>query len=84
MESTIEAVLYICRDCMSTFTATPHLHDGDQFCKPCTAAIAEQMAIACCRQLNLEEMGFNPQEIEADMERWQEARHSRSDPADPF
>lgn len=64
-------VTYHCRDCLSPFAGWPDAHPGDQYCEPCTRAQAERMAVAHVRQLNLEEMGFTPDEVEVKLKQWQ-------------
>lgn len=66
--------LYLCRDCLTTFTGWPDMHPGDQFCGHCTQLHADSIAQARVRQDNLEEMGFGQAEAEADMREWLESR----------
>jgi hypothetical protein len=46
------------------------MHPSDEYCESCKKYLAERAAVACVRQLNLEEMGFTPDEVRVELQQW--------------
>ena len=68
-------VTYLCRDCLTTYVGHVYDHPGDQYCQPCKETIAATIAVACRRQISLEEMGFTPDQVHEDIQQWYAARY---------
>lgn len=61
---------YLCRDCLMTFPGPTQLNPGAQCCNQCLETTARVLGMCQMRQFCLEEMGFNAEEVKADLRDW--------------
>lgn len=65
-----ETTANLCRDCLRLFTP---LFVDDELCGACGSCWRESLipTVAEARRMNLEAMGFEGDEIEADIQQWE-------------